>query len=183
MKISIHQPNFMPWYPFFEKIEQADRFIILSHCQFEKNNFQNRFFFEDFWQTLSVKKGMDDIVYKQYNNVQYDWQKIKKRLFKYRYILDKFDDCIVDSLFVTNTNIILKICKILDIKTDIVMDYPSSFDKTQRLLELCKFYGASTYLSGPSGKKYLDEKIFTENNINIEYFHSENKCAILGGST
>jgi len=33
------------------------------------------------------------------------------------------------------------------------------------------------------GKKYLDEKIFTENNINIEYFHSENKCAILGGST
>ena len=66
----------MPWYPFFEKIEQADRFIILSHCQFEKNNFQNRFFFEDFWQTLSVKKGMDDIVYKQYNNVQYDWQKI-----------------------------------------------------------------------------------------------------------
>ena len=63
------------------------------------------------------------------------------------------------------------------------MDYPSSFDKTQRLLELCKFYGASTYLSGPSGKKYLDEKIFTENNINIEYFHSENKCAILGGST
>jgi hypothetical protein len=33
----------MPWYPFFEKMQQADVFILLGHCQFEKNGFQNRF--------------------------------------------------------------------------------------------------------------------------------------------
>ena len=43
MTITIHQPNFMPWYPFFEKIQQADIFVLLGHCQFEKNGFQNRF--------------------------------------------------------------------------------------------------------------------------------------------
>ena len=39
MKIAIHQPNFFPWYPFFEKIKNCDIFIILTHCQFEKNGF------------------------------------------------------------------------------------------------------------------------------------------------
>ena len=53
MKISIHQPNFVPWYPFFQKIQQCDKFIILTHCQFEKNGYQNRFNFNDKgWVTL-----------------------------------------------------------------------------------------------------------------------------------
>ena len=41
MKIAIHQPNFLPWYPFFQKIKEVDKFIILGNCQFEKNGFQN----------------------------------------------------------------------------------------------------------------------------------------------
>ena len=37
MILAIHQPNFFPWWPYFEKIEQADMFVFLTHCQFEKN--------------------------------------------------------------------------------------------------------------------------------------------------
>ena len=40
MRVAIHQPNFFPWYPYFEKILRADIFVILQNCQFEKNNFQ-----------------------------------------------------------------------------------------------------------------------------------------------
>ncbi len=56
MIISIHQPNFMPWNPFFEKIQQSDMFVCLTQCQFEKNGYQNRFNFNDKWYTMSVKK-------------------------------------------------------------------------------------------------------------------------------
>ena len=28
MRVSIHQPNFVPWYPFFQKIKEVDKFII-----------------------------------------------------------------------------------------------------------------------------------------------------------
>ena len=59
MKIAIHQPNFMPWYPFFQKVESADIFVILSNCQFEKNNFQNRFNIDDRWYTMSTNKGLE----------------------------------------------------------------------------------------------------------------------------
>ena len=47
MRVSIHQPNFVPWYPFFQKIKEVDKFIILKECQFEKNGYQNRFNFNE----------------------------------------------------------------------------------------------------------------------------------------
>ena len=80
MKIAIHQPNFLPWYPFFQKIKEVDRFIILGHCQFEKNGFQNRFNLDNKWHTLSIQKGLDPIVSKTYLNPFKDWNKIKCNL-------------------------------------------------------------------------------------------------------
>ena len=68
MILTIHQPNFMPWYPFFQKMEQADIFVLLGNCQFEKNGFQNRFQMQGLWNTLSVKKGTHSIIEKQYVN-------------------------------------------------------------------------------------------------------------------
>jgi hypothetical protein len=59
MILSIHQPNFLPWYQYFEEIQSCDVFVILKHCQFEKNNYQNRFSFNNEWQTMSVNKGND----------------------------------------------------------------------------------------------------------------------------
>ena len=109
MIVTIHQPNFIPWYPFFQKMEQADLFILLGHCQFEKNGFQNRFQLENTWNTLSVKKGKNPIIEKKYINPKYDWMKIKKRLFKYKHILNEIDPYISKNLYQTNKNIIIRV--------------------------------------------------------------------------
>jgi hypothetical protein len=179
MIISIHQPNFLPWCQYFEKISKSDIFVILKHCQFEKNNYQNRFYFNNDWQTMSVNKGNDIIIEKKYTQPNYDWNKIKKRLFKYQKQLSIFDECITENLSETNICIIKKICNILKIKTKIVCDYPSNLSKTERLLDLCKFYGAAKYLSGPSGINYLDINIFESEKIDVEFFKSDNKKHIL----
>jgi hypothetical protein len=179
MIISIHQPNFLPWVQFFEKIEKSDIFIILKNCQFEKNNYQNRFLFNNIWQTMSVNKGNDFIFNKKYTQPEHDWTKIKKRLFKYEKQLSKFDNCISINLAETNICIIKKVCDILNIKTKIVFDYETELTKSERLVDLCKTYGASTYLSGPSGKKYLNIETFNEAKIKVDFFHSENKKHIL----
>ena len=81
MKIAIHQPNFLPWYPFFQKIKEVDKFIILGNCQFEKNGFQNRFNLNDKWHTMSIKKGLDPINTKTYLNPLKDWNKIKLNFY------------------------------------------------------------------------------------------------------
>jgi len=167
MQITIHQPNFMPWYPFFQKIESADVFVLLNHCQFEKNNFQNRFNMNERWFTMGTNKGLESIVDKRYVNPQRDWTKIKKSLYDYN--LEIFDECISNSLFETNGNLIRKICKILDIKTEIVSDKDTELKGTARLVEICKSMNATSYISGTSGKSYMDLDMFHSNNIDLVF--------------
>src|SRR5690606_1743212 len=42
MKVAIHQPNFLPWLGFFNKIKDADVFVILDTVQYVKGTFANR---------------------------------------------------------------------------------------------------------------------------------------------
>lgn len=162
MIVSIHQPNFMPWYPFFEKIQQSDVFVIMCYCQFEKNNFQNRFNMNDKWNTMRVNSGMMSIVEKRYISHAEDWNRIRINLSKYKNILSRFDEHIHEILLYTNIRIIETICGMLDIKTKIVADYPTELKGTERLVDICKKHGATEYLSGPSGKKYLDLSLFPD---------------------
>ena len=169
MIVTIHQPNFIPWYPFFQKMEQADLFILLGHCQFEKNGFQNRFQLENTWNTLSVKKGKEPIVEKEYINPKHDWMKIKKRLFKYKNALNELDPFINKNLYKTNKDIITHLKNKLNINTPIIEDIPTDLVSTERLLMLCKQYGATKYLAGQGGKDYLDESLFLNEGIEVIY--------------
>ena len=40
--ISAHQPAYIPWLGFFDKINQVDEFVFMDDVQFEKNSFINR---------------------------------------------------------------------------------------------------------------------------------------------
>lgn len=175
MIITIHQPNFMPWYPFFQKMEQADLFILLGNCQFEKNGFQNRFQMQGMWNTLSVKKGTQFITEKQYANPEFEWTKIKKRLFRHKDILDEMDCFISSDLYHTNQCIIKYLRNQLKIDTPIVPDFPTDLKSSERLLMLCKHYGATTYLAGQGGRNYLDESLFNKEGIEVIYQENLNK--------
>lgn len=176
MTISIHQPNFCPWKPFFEKIEQADVFIILSHCQYEKGGYQSRFKVGDKWHGLSVNRGLEPIVDKQYVNLKADWKSLTNKFPK----LKVFDDCIIsDNLSQTNTAIIRKACKILGIKTQIVCDGPTELNGTERLVSLCARNGAKKYLSGISGLKYLDIAQFEKAGIEVVFQKIEDKRPLI----
>ena len=42
MLVGIHQPHYLPWLRYFEKIDHSDVFIVLDTVQFTKNGWQNR---------------------------------------------------------------------------------------------------------------------------------------------
>jgi len=182
MKISLHQPNFFPYYPFFQKMEACDVFVLMYHCQYEKRNYQNRFNIGDKFYTMSVNRGTvvqensshgDLIISKRYLNHEKDWLTIKNKLPNFRHILDKFDDCISQSLVETNISIILRIKELLQIKTKVVFDFPTSKKSTDRIIEICQAYNGDEYLSGISGKNYLDLNSFTNSGLGIEFQKSE----------
>ena len=174
MIVTIHQPNFFPYYPFFQKMEDANIFVILKHCQFEKNNFQNRFNKDDKWYTMSVNKGLDPIWTKTYLNPEKDWMRIKNMLPEYKNVLKIFDDCVDENLSRMNSNIIFRIRDILNIDTEIVFDYHTELKGTERLVDICLRNEATTYISGISGSKYLDLSQFDKNGIRV-VFQDESK--------
>lgn len=146
MKVAIHQPNFVPNYPFFYKMAMADVFVILLNVQFEKNNFQNRYLLNDKekWVTKSVSGGVEQIFDKKYSDGSHlSW---------------------------INWLWIRAIKETLGINTEIVFDYPTTLRKTERLIDLVKHYGGDTYITNPSAKdKYLDENLMLNSGIQLEY--------------
>jgi hypothetical protein len=167
MIVAIHQPNFFPWLPFYEKIKAADVFVFLRNCQFEKNNYQNRFHYRDRWHTMSVNKGLEPIVDKRYVSHEKDWNKIKVNL-KDKFVLNEYDECISDHLYETNHKIILKTLKKLNINTAIEYDSPTDLTNTDRLVEICKALKATTYLAGRGGTKYMDMSKFEAAGIKVD---------------
>ena len=145
-------------------MKESDIFVILTDCQFEKNGYQNRFRYQDKWNTMSVNKGLERIRDKRYVNHEKDWQSISTT-----HRLSDFDTCITESLWETNTNIIERIKNFLEIDCLIVVDTHLGEIKqtgTKRLVEICKRLNATTYISGCSGRIYLNEELF---DIEVKY--------------
>ncbi len=152
MKIAIHQPNFCPWLPFFYKMAMADKFVLLTSVQFEKNGFQNRFKYKDKWITRPVENKTEIIYHKNYADGlrlyahNYEWIKVIKDTLgiKTKIIFDTF---IFQNFLSNRYN-----------------------NKTQRLVDIVKASDGETYITNPEAKdKYLDEKLFADNAIDIEY--------------
>jgi hypothetical protein len=127
-----------------------------------------------------VHGNLSDLIKeKRYINPEKSWEIIKAKIQVPN--LDEFDSLISESLSGTNIDLIELITSKLKIKTPIVRDAPSyELDKSKKLLDICIQYGATQYLSGPSGRNYLDEKIFLDNGIKVTYFQGKDKSSIIG---
>ena len=141
----------MPWTPYFEKMAQCDVFVILVHCQYEKNGWQNRCKVNDKWWTKPINKGNIPILQKEYS----DGQKL------------------VD----VNLPFIFAMARILGIDTNkIKLDFPTDKKGTDRIVEICQRYEATEYLTNPEAtEKYLDSLKFEESGIKIIPFKAKNK--------
>ena len=145
MILSAHQPNFLPWLNYFDKINKSDVFVLLINVQFEKNGWQNRCQVGGKYWTVPVMKGNKTIKEKEYMSGQ--------------------------SLLSTNTDLIFGFSRALGIDTKKI-HFDSETDKhgTQRLIELCKNFDCDQYLTNPDAKeKYLDEKAMNDAGIEVLY--------------
>lgn len=175
MVVAIHQPNFCPWGSFFNKMRECDVFILLNHCTYAKNNFQNRFYYQGKWFTMRCNQSHQCIIDKRYLFPIEDWAKITNSLP----VLKVFDECEGVKLPVMNGRIIRKAAQLLNINTKIVDDRDCGLSGTDRLVRLCKDHNADTYLSGVSGHKYLELDKFTQAGIRVIFQESPDKRALV----
>lgn len=188
MIISIHQPAYLPWLGYFDKINRSDIFIYLDTVQLEKNSYTCRNKIKtpqgSTWLTIPlITKGhtANSIIDIRIDNSQ-NWKKkhLKNIFFNYKKAkffnelypkiellfeedFDLFSDLAYQHMvfWLNEFNIQTKIVKssMLGIETK----------KSDLVLDLCSNFSASKYLSGELGKGYLNEGSFEQRGIQIEY--------------
>lgn len=187
MIVSSHQANYFPYPGFFNKIFLADIFVVLDNVQFQYDiTNRNKIVSSDGnWKriTVPVKRQykfskITDVkinnnltwkvlnwesIYKSYNNSEFFhlYEDYFEKLYKREW----------EFIFELNYETILQVVTWLGIKTKILRESELNVSgaSTERLVNLCKKLGADIYLSGSGGRLYLDEKLFLQNNINIQY--------------
>lgn len=188
--ITQHQPEFMPWMGFFYKILHCDTFIILDAVQFKKNHFSNRNKIripnKEGWQYINIPVYINGNSTQNFNEVivldlkSKNWKNklLKSIYFSYKKT-DYFDQVysLIENCININTNklidiniaLIFAILDFLEIKKEILLqsDLNIHSSGTQLMVDTTLRCNSNIYLSGPSGKKYLDHKLLKQHNIEV----------------
>jgi hypothetical protein len=189
-KVAILQSNYIPWKGYFDLIAAVDEFIIYDNVQFTKNDWRNRnkIKTQKGVEWLSVPVGQDisrliqDVEIKDNRWQSKHWESIQ-HAYKRAPYFDQFASKLKplylerDYLKLSELNRIMInfVCAELGIQTRISNSWDYEFipGKSDRLVSICEQAGASEYISGPSAKNYLDEKLFTKASIKVTWFGYE----------
>jgi 16S rRNA G966 N2-methylase RsmD len=188
MKITLHQVENLPWLGLLDKLSKSDEFVLLDTVQYEAHYFQNRnkIRTKDGWTYLTIPveshnhKSLKEVLISPDNN----WKKKYLNTIKQNYSKSPYFDKYYPYLeFIINKNY----THLIDYNKDLLyhflewfsikksfyyssqLEIDTSLKSTDLLVEICSKLNANTYLSGISGRDYLDLEKFKEANIEVEF--------------
>lgn len=188
MKMSAHQPAYLPWLGYFDKIEKCDVFVYMDSVQFQKNSFVNRNLIKTangpIWLTIPVKQKdrLSSTMLELTIDNSKDWQRKHLQAIALNYRkATQFENLFpkLEKLYTTKYELLVDLCwdqllfwlNEMNIKTKLVK--LSTLDvhraKSDLVLDMCQSLNATHYFSGARGIDYLDEDSFKQANIEIEY--------------
>lgn len=187
-KVAILQSNYIPWKGYFDLINNVDHLVVYDSAQYTKNDWRNRNKIKTpqglKWLTVPVSvkvkadQRIDEAIVTDQKWRKKHWAAIEQSYSKAPFFSDYRDQ--LKSLFLEddekrlssiNYKFIELINKILGI--DKKMHWSSNFDlaegRTERLVSICQDLDADVYLSGPAAQGYLDESLFDDQGISVEW--------------
>jgi hypothetical protein len=191
MIVAAHQPNFLPWLGFFDRMRQADLFVIVDHVQFERQNYQNRVLIKTDagpkWITVPVQqRGREETILEKRicpGEGRHDWRRRLPRTLEQSYARAphfkefgaRFLNLLAEpgeSLAELNVRLIQEAMRALGIEKKIVRSSQLGITglKSDMVLNLCKAVGAGVYLAGLGGShEYLDLDAFKDAGIEVRW--------------
>jgi hypothetical protein len=189
MVIGILQPGYLPWLGFFEQMYRSDVFVIYDDVQYDKEGWRNRNRIKTAngaqWLTVPVLVKFEEhpLISGVTVDNQTNWRKkhflsirqnYSKAIFfkeyigifeeayskEWKHLIDidmYFMRALADSLGMKEKKIVLS------------STLSVGGDRLARLISICKLFNADTFYEGAAGKDYIDDKVFAENGIKIEY--------------
>jgi hypothetical protein len=187
MILAVHQPQYLPWAGYLDKIDRADRFVLLDNVQFKKGEWQNRNRIKTAagWQWLTVPVLHDygqAIREVRIDPARETWGRKHREALRTNYaatpyydwvraVLDPVWDGAWELLAPLNRATVEALTGLLGITTPIytaseLRAAPEHPD--ERLIELCRQLGADTYLAGAGGSAYMELDRWAKAGIRVE---------------
>lgn len=193
MIVAIHQPNFLPWLGYLERMIRADLFILLDHVQFERRNYQNRTRIRldghSHWLTIPVEQHSQQerivdkkIDYPALGDLRW-WGANHLKTLRHAYRDAPFIDEYAPPLQVLLESrpgrlVDLNLASLdflrdaLGIETPMLRSSAMNVGgaRSELILNLCLAVGADTYLAGMGGSRdYLDCAAFARAGITVAW--------------
>ncbi len=187
MIVSIHQPHFLPWLGYFNKVFNSDTFVWLHNVQFRKNYFQNRAKIknsdtdQELWLTVPVKASLSDNIdlvkiadarwaNKVIKTIEQNYRKAPyfKQFFSVlteHFAASEYLDQINYKTFMVLLQELKyegKVMRMDELNID-------TLDPNQRLIEICKKLGSNHYIAGKGGKNYLNTEQWAHAGITVSW--------------
>ncbi len=186
--VTIHQPMYLPYPGIFNKIKSADVFVFLDDAIYSSGYYYNRNMIRGpnggIRLTVPVrkKKGIKLNEIEIAQNIHWQDKHWKSLVMNYEpsnYFKDYKDyfsnlyqkewtllhDMNIDSMSYLMEQLKIKVPCYLSSK----LLKNEDLTGTERLIEICKKLKATIYLSGVSGRDYVDEARFKEEGIELKY--------------
>ena len=182
------QPGYLPWLGFFDQLHRSDIFVYYDDVQYDKHGWRNRNRIKTqtgpLWLTVPVRhrgEGLPRIV-----DVEIDaripWarkhvasirQAYARAPFVARYlpaleeVLERKWERLVDLDIACAALIAQWFGLRRRVERSSTLGIEGS--RSERLVNICEYFGATTYLSGDAAKGYLDVELFTQHGIQVEW--------------
>lgn len=184
MIVAVHQPQYLPWLGYFDKMDRCDLFVFLDSVQFKKNEWQNRNRIKTAsgWQYLTVPvrhRFPQSILDVQIDNRAH-WERKHLQALTVHYgkapyfcaylpFLQEVYNRHWDSLCELCIYLIQYLASAMGIKVKVARSSEEqwSAEPTERLIEICRWAGADTYLAGAGGLHYMRLDRFQQEGIRV----------------
>lgn len=186
-KVSIHQPEHLPWLGFFNKMKNSDVMVLLDTVQYSKGDVQNR-------NRIITQAGLKWLTvpvepkswHKKIQDVQIvpgDWQETHLAMLESAYCMHPhfdevsavlrfaYEDNQWSSLRDLNLDLIRRLSLLLGINTKLVLAsdlmVDSELPRDEYNAGLVRAVEGNVYLCGPKASDYQDDAVFTNQGIHV----------------
>jgi hypothetical protein len=187
-RVAIVQSNYIPWKGYFDLIAHVDEFILLDDVQYTNRDWRNRNRIKTatgpIWLSIPIRHGSRSQLINEATATDQSWRIKHWRALTHAYrrapyfdeyamVLEKmYRECPGDRLSEINGHFLEGICSLLGVQANLRQstNYGATGSKTERLIDLCRKSGATQYVSGPAARAYLDETLFQNAGIEVQWF-------------
>lgn len=184
--VAVLQSNYIPWKGYFDIINDVDLFVFYDDVQFTKNDWRNRNKIMTAngpaWISIPVgqkiSRNICDVEISDSSWQRSHWDKLRGSYSKaphFKTYQTFFEEFYLGktwtSLSDLNHHLIKEISRMLDINVqfDDSRRFGLEGQAQERLLKLLEQVGATSYVSGPAGRNYIEVEQFSSRGIELIY--------------